>query len=727
MSPTAPGAFASVSCPDSTSCVALGDATTFDGISPISTEYAYVTRNRGASWSAFPVDPPALMSAVDCPSVGACYGIGGVSTPGGSPEVYVSHDLGRSWTPSTLPASLESTASAVALADISCPSAHVCEVVGDIAPNSTFALRTTDGGDSWIEQSLPTQVQSVLRLSCASASTCTATGLGPRSLTLSSRDGGSSWAVRLLPSGFVSNSLSCVAARVCELSGYTGASRPNDYGFMRSTDAGAHWAAEHLHGLAVDSVTAVTCLNSSVCEAVGTNRQGKPESLRTTDGGLTWHGRAIGGQPSTTLPGISCSALDVCEAVGETGYVAGGSVAAAYGTKSGGVTWSAQYGPDSTPSAPTSVVAVPNGPQVDLRWVASRSSGGLYLKEYRVSVKPSCATCSGLTVGGLGEQYPAVASTQTVISGLKNGVAYTFTVRARNPVGYGPSSRASNTAMAGPACTPSADFAGAVEFYQLPLTNGVATGSPWNVTSADGTLVQCYQNAQLTTTIGLSNLSYQNPGPAGYAEIAFGDSYKDMPSCIATCSTAPFPLRASTVSSDAYSVQVSYATTSTNSDATPYDWGMDLWLERSPSRGAAPKSSTDAEILIEPYNNGLQPPGCPLTPDLFTTTIQWNGASTPSSWSVCVGPGGAGISLVTFELMSPSQSSTGNLSVPLAPFIAAASSASGLHLTSNHLMGIEFGTEYGNWTYTGNVQLAWTVSSMSLSDSANAVIPIVGG
>jgi hypothetical protein len=49
---------------------------------------------------------------------------------------------------------------------------------------------------------------------------------------------------------------------------------------------------------------------------------------------------------------------------------------------------------------------------------------------------PACATCTGLTAGA--------TATSTVVSGLRAGTSYTFVVEARNSVGTGVPSVATN-------------------------------------------------------------------------------------------------------------------------------------------------------------------------------------------------------------------------------------------------------------------------------------------
>lgn len=84
------------------------------------------------------------------------------------------------------------------------------------------------------------------------------------------------------------------------------------------------------------------------------------------------------------------------------------------------------------PSAPTSVSASAGNSQATVSFTAPTDTGGGTISGYRVTSSPSGITATG-------SSYPIT------ISGLTNGVAYTFTVAAQNEAGYGSESSPSNS------------------------------------------------------------------------------------------------------------------------------------------------------------------------------------------------------------------------------------------------------------------------------------------
>ena len=70
-------------------------------------------------------------------------------------------------------------------------------------------------------------------------------------------------------------------------------------------------------------------------------------------------------------------------------------------------------------------------------WTAPSSRGRLPITSYTVQPSPSCSLCGGLSVSG------SPPDTQTTVTGLTIGTAYTFEVTATNSVGTGPPSRKS--------------------------------------------------------------------------------------------------------------------------------------------------------------------------------------------------------------------------------------------------------------------------------------------
>lgn len=122
-------------------------------------------------------------------------------------------------------------------------------------------------------------------------------------------------------------------------------------------------------------------------------------------------------------------------------------------------------GSSTVPSAPTSVSASAGNASATVNWTLG-ADGGSALTGHTVTSSPGGFTA---TVGG--------AATSANVSGLTNGVAYTFTVIATNAVGNSSSSAASNSVI--PVTTPSAPTG-------VSASAGDASASVSWVLSADG-------------------------------------------------------------------------------------------------------------------------------------------------------------------------------------------------------------------------------------------------
>jgi hypothetical protein len=142
---------------------------------------------------------------------------------------------------------------------------------------------------------------------------------------------------------------------------------------------------------------------------------------------------------------------------------------------SNGVTPSASA---TTPSAPTSVSAVPGDGHVIVSWHAPSSTGGSAISSYTVTVNPGGAHT---TVSG--------AILQADVTSLTDGIAYSFTVRAANAIGAGPESSPASVVPVGPPLPPTGVSASAL--------SGAATVT-WQTPSSDnGSAITGYE---ITTT-----------------------------------------------------------------------------------------------------------------------------------------------------------------------------------------------------------------------------------
>jgi uncharacterized repeat protein (TIGR01451 family) len=157
------------------------------------------------------------------------------------------------------------------------------------------------------------------------------------------------------------------------------------------------------------------------------------------------------------------------------------------------------------PSAPTGATAVAGDTQAVVSWTVSSSNGGSPITSYTVSVI-AAGVPTGVTVT---VPPPAFGSNtgSTLISGLTNGISYTFTVHATNVAGDSLESAPSN------AIIPSA--------ANLPAVS-ISLSGPTSVTATP---------AQLTYTMTVTNTS---SFPA--ANIAVAETLSTIPSNIASVS-----------------------------------------------------------------------------------------------------------------------------------------------------------------------------------------------
>ena len=140
--------------------------------------------------------------------------------------------------------------------------------------------------------------------------------------------------------------------------------------------------------------------------------------------------------------------------------------------------------PATVPSAPTIGTATAGNAQATVSWAAPGSNGGAAINGYVVTPYVNGVLAQTATTFG------TTATTQTV-TGLTNGTAYTFRVAARNAIGTGPQSAASNAVTPASAATvPGAPTIGSAVArdaevslsWTAPVSNGGAAINGYVVT-----------------------------------------------------------------------------------------------------------------------------------------------------------------------------------------------------------------------------------------------------
>jgi hypothetical protein len=214
-----------VSCTSASACTAFGE----DGNG--TTDVTLAERWNGATWSIQHTPNPAaapgsiLVNAVSCASASACTAVGTYSN--GTMNVMLAERWnGTRWSiqhPSSPSGSQAST-----LAGVSCVSATACTAVGNYNNGTTrVALAEGWNGTKWSIQHTPNPAGGseihLLRVSCTSATACTAAGFysnATTTVTLAERWNGTRWSIQTTPnpaggSNSMLNGVSCASATAC--------------------------------------------------------------------------------------------------------------------------------------------------------------------------------------------------------------------------------------------------------------------------------------------------------------------------------------------------------------------------------------------------------------------------------------------------------------------------------------------------------------------------------
>jgi Zn-dependent metalloprotease len=151
------------------------------------------------------------------------------------------------------------------------------------------------------------------------------------------------------------------------------------------------------------------------------------------------------------------------------------------------------------PGAPTSVLAAAGDAQAVVSWAAPVTDGGSAVTGYLLTASPG------------GETVRTTVATSATVTGLANGTAYTFTVKAENAAGTSPASLAS--AAVTPTAVPDAPTGveataaqeAAVVSWSAPVSDGGSPITGYQVTASPGGAFVTTTGATTVTVGGLTN------------------------------------------------------------------------------------------------------------------------------------------------------------------------------------------------------------------------------
>jgi uncharacterized protein (TIGR02145 family) len=156
--------------------------------------------------------------------------------------------------------------------------------------------------------------------------------------------------------------------------------------------------------------------------------------------------------------------------------------------------------PTTVPGAPTGVTASEGNAQASVTFTVPVSDGGSVITGYTVTSNPGGFTGTG-------------SASPIIVTGLTNGTAYTFTVKATNAIGTSVASSASNSVTpVAPSIVPGAPTIGTVSagnaqatvIFTAPVSDGGSAITGYTVTSVPGGLTGTGTASPITVT-GLTN------------------------------------------------------------------------------------------------------------------------------------------------------------------------------------------------------------------------------
>ncbi len=338
----------------------------------------------------------------------------------------------------------------------------------------------------------------------------------------------------------------------------------------------------------------------------------------------------------------------------------------------------------TVPGAPTIGVATAGNAQAIVNFTAPASNGGALISGYTATSNPGGFTGSG-------------TNSPIAVTGLTNGIAYTFTVTATNAIGTSAASSASNSAT--------------------PFSAAIAPGAPTNVTAAPG-------NNSIT-------LTFSPPSSIGSSPLT---------GYTATCgtninigSTSPITVSGLT-NGTAYSCKVNASNDAGNGpdsatvSATPVGQASAALSASSLSFGilnVGSQSVNQSLFLINTGNSPLSISSMTITGDFAKGTVCGKTLAGGASCLVLLSftPTASGIRSGLFSIVTSASN------IPLNVSLVGTGASTLPHLSGLSLTGATLSPSFSVGTTSYGTSLANTSSSVIVTASTNdagAVISVNG-
>lgn len=296
-------------CMADRSCLAVGATTERSGA-------VVVLHATGGNGPLRPVPGTQSLSGITCPQAGNCVAVG----QGDTGAVVVDVD------PTGTPGAVRTVPAASDVHDVACPTAQTCIATGQVWQSMDFYpysrsfpvfVVITDGQPA-PAQRFPRGADRLIGISCPSATTCLAAGIG-RLAVLSEVNGTWSTSLKFVTtdSGYPTDGISCPSSSMCYTTaasqdGPGSPSRPAMMSVSPDGTAGPVLVLSERPGI----LYAISCSGVGACTVVGQDT--------STSQGLVIDVRGTSARPATVwsganyLTGVSCTAGRACAIVGNT-------------------------------------------------------------------------------------------------------------------------------------------------------------------------------------------------------------------------------------------------------------------------------------------------------------------------------------------------------------------------------------------------------------------------